>query len=96
MRYSASDPRRTFTSPASSRGRKLLFLEGNDFRIIRRFAAQLGLKDLCNDIDITVIPIGGFRHRQKPKCCWTFEKVLKADIAISAVLDRDYRCRRNR
>ena len=23
---------------------------------------------------------------------WTFEKVLKADIAISALLDRDYRC----
>ncbi|QIP00304.1 ATP-dependent nuclease [Bradyrhizobium symbiodeficiens] len=77
-----------------SRGRKLLFLEGNDFRILRRFAAQLGLRELANDVDITVVPIGGFSQRQKiQNAAWTFEKVLKAEIAISAVLDRDYRCK---
>ncbi|MET4316659.1 AAA family ATPase [Bradyrhizobium sp. RT5a] len=37
-----------------SRGRKLLFLEGNDFRILRRFAVTLGLKELADDVDITV------------------------------------------
>jgi energy-coupling factor transporter ATP-binding protein EcfA2 len=76
-----------------SRGRKILFLEGNDFRILKRFAAQLGFKELANDLDITVVPLGGFSHRQKiQNAAWTFEKVLKANIAISAVLDRDYRC----
>jgi len=76
-----------------SRGKKLLFLEGQDFRIIRRFAAQLGFSELANDLDITVVPIGGFsQHQRIQNTAWTFEKVLKADIAISAVLDRDYRC----
>jgi hypothetical protein len=49
--------------------------------------------DFANDIDITVVPIGGFSQRQKiQNAAWTFEKVLKAEIAISALLDRDYRC----
>lgn len=77
-----------------SRGRRILFLEGNDFRILRRFAAQFGFRELANDVDITVVPLGGFSQRQKiQNAAWTFEKVLKADIAISAVLDRDYRCK---
>lgn len=42
----------------------------------------------------TVVPIGGFSQRQRiQNAAWTFEKVLKAEIAISAVLDRDYRCK---
>jgi hypothetical protein len=60
---------------------------------LRRFASQLGFEDLANDVDITIVPIGGFSQRQKiQNAAWTFEKVLKADIAISALLDRDYRC----
>lgn len=77
-----------------SRGKKILFLEGHDFRILRRFASQLGFDDLANNVDITVVPIGGFSQRQKiQNAAWTFEKVLKAEIAISALLDRDYRCK---
>jgi hypothetical protein len=77
-----------------SRGRKILFLEGDDYRLIKRFASRLGLSDLADDINITVIPIGGFSQRQRIEdAAWTFEKVLKADISIAAVLDRDYRSR---
>jgi predicted ATP-dependent endonuclease of OLD family len=76
-----------------SRGKKILFLEGNDFRLLRRLAAQLGLETLAEGIDLTVIPIGGFGQRQKiDNVAWTFEKVLRSEIAIAAVLDRDYRC----
>ena len=76
-----------------SRGRKILFLEGNDVRILRRFASQLGFHSFANDMDTTIVPIGGFSQRQKiQNAAWTFEKILKADIAISALLDRDYRC----
>jgi energy-coupling factor transporter ATP-binding protein EcfA2 len=76
-----------------SRGRKLLFLEGDDFRLLRRFAARLGFLDLSEDTTITVVPIGGFGQRQRiQNAAWTFEKVLKAEIAICALLDRDYRC----
>ena len=77
-----------------SRGKKILFLEGDDFRLLRRFASRLGLNELANDIDITVIPIGGFSQRQRIEdAAWTFEEVLKAEISIAAVLDRDYRCK---
>ena len=76
-----------------SRGRKILFLEGNDHRLLRRLAARLGLQHLAESINITIVPIGGFGQRQKIEhAAWTFEKVLKSEIAIAAVLDRDYRC----
>ena len=76
-----------------SRGKKILFLEGDDYRLLRRLAARLGLHYLAESTDITVVPIGGFGQRQKIEhAAWTFEKVLKSEIAIAAILDRDYRC----
>jgi hypothetical protein len=75
-----------------SRGKKILFLEGDDYRLLRRFAARLDLDALANNINITVVPIGGFSQRQRIEdAAWAFEKVLKAAISIAAVLDRDYR-----
>ncbi len=76
-----------------SRGRKILFLEGDDHRLLRRFAARLKFQNLAESTDVTFIPIGGFGQRQKiADAAWTFEKVLKSEIAIAAILDRDYRC----
>ena len=76
-----------------SRGKKILFLEGDDYRLLRRLAARLGLHYLAESTDITVVPIGGFGQRQTIEhAAWTFEKVLKSEIAIAAILDRDYRC----
>lgn len=76
-----------------SRGKKILFLEGNDFRLLRRLASRFDYPEFANDINITVVPIGGFSQRQKIEhASWTFEKVLKAEIAIAGLLDRDYRC----
>jgi AAA domain, putative AbiEii toxin, Type IV TA system len=75
-----------------SRGKKILFLEGNDFRLLKRFASHYGYADFANDVNITVVPIGGFSQRQKIQhASWTFEKVLRAEIAIAGLLDRDYR-----
>jgi hypothetical protein len=79
--------------PRLSRGKKILFLEGNDFRLLRRLASHFGYAEFANDVNITVVPIGGFSQRQKIEhASWTFEKVLKAEIAIAGLLDRDYRC----
>lgn len=75
-----------------SRGKKILFLEGTDFRLLKRFASHYGYADFANDVNITVVPIGGFSQRQKIQhASWTFEKVLRAEIAIAGLLDRDYR-----
>jgi len=43
--------------------------------------------------DFTVVPIGGFSQKQRIQdTAWAFEKILKAEISIAAVLDSDYRC----
>jgi predicted ATP-dependent endonuclease of OLD family len=76
-----------------SRGKRILFLEGDDYRLLRRFAARLDLGDLAESTEITAVPIGGFGQRQKiENAAWTFEKVLRSEISIAAILDRDYRC----
>ncbi|MCK1639132.1 AAA family ATPase [Bradyrhizobium sp. 157] len=76
-----------------SRGRKILFFEGDDIRLMKKFAARQGLRNFENETNVTVVPLGGFSHREKiADAAWTFEKVLRAEIAIAAVLDRDYRC----
>jgi hypothetical protein len=76
-----------------SRGRKILFFEGDDVKLMKKFAARLGFSNFENETSVTIVPLGGFSHREKiADAAWTFEKVLRAEIAISAVLDRDYRC----
>lgn len=76
-----------------TRGKKLLFLEGDDYRLLKRFASQFGFSNLADDVIITVVPIGGFSQKQRIQdTAWAFEKILKSEISIAAVLDRDYRC----
>lgn len=76
-----------------SKDKKVLFFEGEDFKLIKRFATRAGLNALSEDISLTIVPIGGFSQRHKIlEVAWTFEKVLKAEISIAALLDRDYRC----
>ncbi|MFI5014412.1 MAG: AAA family ATPase [Hyphomicrobiales bacterium] len=76
-----------------SRGRKILFLEGDDYKLLKRFAIKAGFSNLADDVNLTVVPIGGFGQRQRIEdVAWTFEKVLRAKISIAALLDRDFRC----
>jgi len=76
-----------------SKGKKILFLEGQDYRLLKRFAAKCSLRALADEVSITVVPIGGFTQKDKiSNAAWTFQKVLRANISIAAVLDRDYRC----
>jgi hypothetical protein len=76
-----------------TKGRRILFLEGDDYRLLRRFASQLGFNNIADDVIITVVPIGGFSQNKRIQdTAWAFEKILKANISIAAVLDRDFRC----
>lgn len=76
-----------------SRGRRVLFLEGQDYRLLRRLAARFGYDALADGGDLTVVPIGGFAQKQRIEdAAWTFGQVLKAEISIAGLLDRDYRC----
>jgi energy-coupling factor transporter ATP-binding protein EcfA2 len=76
-----------------TKGRRILFLEGDDYRLLRRFASQFGFESIADDVVITVVPIGGFSQSKRIQdTAWAFEKILKASISIAAVLDRDFRC----
>ena len=76
-----------------SKGRKVLFVEGNDFSLLRRFARKLQLNRLAEGAALTVIPLGGFSQWPKIEdAAWTFENILRAEVKLSVLFDRDYRC----
>ena len=75
-----------------SRGRRILFFEGDDFTIYRRFAKQLGLDELYSGSNLTVIPLGGFSQwRRVETAAWTFKKILSTNVQLAAVFDSDFR-----
>ncbi len=74
-----------------ARGKKVLFVEGQDSKFLEKFSNKLGLS-LFNKGDLTVIPIGGFSKWEKiSHAQWTFTGVLGENISIAALFDRDYR-----
>jgi predicted ATP-dependent endonuclease of OLD family len=67
-----------------SAARKVLFVEGHDFGLIRRFARRIALKHLSEGEKLTAAPLGGFSKASRiDDVAWGFEKVLKADIRIA-------------
>ena len=77
-----------------ARTKKILFVEGfGDYKIIRRFAKNLGLQELFSGSEITAFESGGFSSWERVKSlAWGLQKTLGADIKIGAVYDRDYWC----
>jgi len=77
-----------------ARTKRMLFVEGeDDFKLIRRFARQLGLTELASGNDITAFKSGGFSYWNKIQSfAWGFKETLNTSLQIGAVFDRDYRC----
>lgn len=76
-----------------STARKILFVEGHDFGLLRRFARRFGLKCIAEGEGLTAVPLEGFSNSKRVEdVAWAFEKVLRADIKLAVLLDRDYRC----
>ncbi len=72
---------------------KVLFVEGTDFRIIGRIASVLGIMDVANQLNFTVVPVDGFAQWEKIQALgWGFEKTLGQSISMAAVFDKDFRC----
>jgi len=75
-----------------SRGRKVIFFEGQDFKVLRRIADRIGLSELAAATEVSVISIGGISQRTRIKdAAWTFEEILKSEVRFAALFDRDYR-----
>lgn len=71
---------------------RLLFVEGDyDYKVLRRFARQLGLTELASGNDITAFESGGFSAWDRIKSfAWGFKSTIKKSLHIGAVFDRDY------
>jgi predicted ATPase len=75
-----------------SRARRIVFFEGKDKKLLRRFAQKVGALTFANDLDTIILHAGGFGQWRRVKdVAWTFREVLKLEVSIFALFDRDYR-----
>ncbi len=76
-----------------SRSKRIIFFEGQDWRVVRRFAARVGAPHLIDDVDTARLPLGGYSSWTGiENTLWTFKEILRSDVRIFALFDRDYRC----
>ena len=75
-----------------ARGKKILFVEGQDIKILKRFSKISGFESLFELGNFTVIEINGFSNYERVTYTnWAFSKILGEEIKIAALFDRDYK-----
>jgi hypothetical protein len=72
--------------------RRALFVEGDDFQILSKFARKLGLTNIANRSDFAVVPVRGFNPERIRNLKKGMEITLGGQIAAAALMDKDYRC----
>lgn len=71
---------------------RIIFFEGHDKKILRKFASKLGSKGFLLDVDTLVLETGGFSQwRRVREVAWTFKNILKLEAEIFVLFDKDYR-----
>ena len=76
-----------------ARARRIVFFEGDDKRLLRRFAAKISRSQILDDPDTVYLKTGGFgQWRRVNEVGWTLENVFGMRIKIAALFDSDYRC----
>jgi len=75
------------------KNKRILFLEGKDYTILKKLAYKVGLYELSNEEGVTIVPMGGFSHWPMVRNAeLLFGTILEEEINTSIILDRDYRC----
>lgn len=75
-----------------AKARRIIFFEGHDKKILRKFAGKLGSTSFLRDVDTLVLETGGFSQwRRVREVAWTFKNILKLDAEIFVLFDKDYR-----
>jgi hypothetical protein len=75
-----------------AKARRIIFFEGHDKKILRRFASKLGSEGFLLDVDTLVLETGGFSQwRRVREVAWTFKNILKLNADIFVLFDKDYR-----
>lgn len=74
------------------RAEGVLFVEGNDMRILRNIGKTLGASELTREVGLVTIPLGGFsRWSQVEPFTWLTKELLDSSVRVMVLLDRDYR-----
>lgn len=75
-----------------ARTRRVLFVEGEDFKTIRRFARVLGLSHLAVGTGVVPYPLGGFPALDSLKdICRGIQSAVSEPVAFGGLFDRDFR-----
>lgn len=74
------------------RSKVALFVEGEDMKILRALARNVGAESFTSERGLTVIGIGGFSHWPSVEAfAWIKSELLGSAVDVRLLLDRDYR-----
>lgn len=71
--------------------KRVLFVEGDDFRVISRFARKLGFPRVANQSDFAVVRSEGFNPERIRNLIAGMKETLGVDVSAAAIMDSDYR-----
>lgn len=71
--------------------KRVLFVEGDDFRLKSRFARKLGYARLANQSDFAVVRSEGFNPERIRNLVAGMKETLGVDVVAAAIMDSDYR-----
>jgi energy-coupling factor transporter ATP-binding protein EcfA2 len=75
-----------------ARHRRVLFVEGNEYPLLLKFAKTAGLLNLASSKDLPAVPSDGFSNWTRVRdAIWIIHKILNSPFKVASVLDRDYR-----
>ncbi len=74
------------------RAQAVLFVEGQDMRVLRNIARTLGASELDREAGLVTVPLGGYSNwEQVEPFSWLTTELLEGAVPVMVVLDRDYR-----
>lgn len=77
---------------SAARTKRIAFVEGDEFKLLRLFAERAGLRDLARTSGITPVPLGGFIPPQQIIAkAQGISEALGDDVQFAVILDRDFR-----
>jgi hypothetical protein len=76
--------------------RRVVFVEGQDFQLLSKFAHKLGNTQVGNRSDFAVVAIDGFNPERARNLKIGMETTLGGKILTAAILDKDYRSEKER
>lgn len=72
--------------------RRVLFVEGNDYSLLLKFAKVAGYEELSTGMDLPAVSSDGFCNWEKIRdTAWGIRKILGGPFRMASMLDRDFR-----